>query len=82
MLTSLYARTIQIENLLLEIFCSDISLVCFLVFLLQGCLSLLQDGGDLPLHEGPGHVGARERAALPTGAEDLIVSPLFLDGLS
>ena len=53
-----------------------------LVLLLQRLLPLLEDGGDLPLHEGPGDVGAGERAALPAGTEDLSVSALLLDGVS
>ena len=44
-------------------------------------LALLQDGGDLALHEGPGHVGPGQRAALSAGAEDLCVGSLLLDGL-
>ena len=30
-----------------------------------------QDGGDLPLHEGPGHARAHQGAALPAGAVHL-----------
>ena len=51
------------------------------VLLLQGLLALLQDGGDLALHEGPGHVGPGQRAALSAGAEDLCIGSLLLDGL-
>lgn len=52
-----------------------------LVLLLQGRLALLQDGGDLPLHEGPGYVGARQGTSFTTRAEHLIVRPLLLDRL-
>ena len=52
-----------------------------LVLLLQCLLPFLQDGGDLPLHEGPGNVGAGQRTAVTTGAEDLGVAALLLDGI-
>ena len=51
------------------------------VLLLQGLLPLLQDGGDLPLHEGPGHVGAGQRTSVTAGAEYLGVAALLLDGV-
>lgn len=44
-------------------------------------LALLQDGGDLALHEGPRHVGPGQWAAFSAGAEDLCVGSLLLDGL-
>ena len=52
-----------------------------LVLLLQGLLPLLQDGGDLALHEGPGNVGAGQGTPVTTGAEYLGVAALLLDGL-
>ena len=52
-----------------------------LVLLLQRLLALLQDGGDLALHEGPGHVGPGQRAAVAAGAEHLGVTTLLLDGV-
>ena len=51
------------------------------VLLLQCLLPFLQDGRDLPLHEGPGHVGAGQGAAVATGAEHLGVAALLLDGI-
>ena len=51
------------------------------VLLLQGLLPLLQDGGDLALHEGPGNVGAGQRTAVTAGAEYLGVAALLLDGV-
>lgn len=51
------------------------------VLLLQGLLPFLQDGGDLPLHERPGHVGAGKRTTVSTGAEYLGVAALLLDGI-
>ena len=51
------------------------------VLLLQGLLALLQDGGDLALHEGPGDVGAGQRTPVTTGAEYLGVAALLLDGV-
>ena len=55
----------------------EVSLVCFLVFLLQGRLALLQNRGD----KGPGHVGTSQGTTFTTGAEHLIVRALFLDRL-
>ena len=52
-----------------------------LILLLQGLLPFLKDGGDLPLHEGPGHIGAGQRTSVTTGAEDLGVAALLLDGV-
>ena len=51
------------------------------VLLLQCLLPLLEDGRDLPLHEGPGHVGPGQRAAVAAGAEHLGVAALLLDGV-
>ena len=51
------------------------------VLLLQGLLALLQDGGDLALHEGPGNVGPGQRTPVSTGAEYLGVAALLLDGV-
>ena len=51
------------------------------VLLLQGLLPLLQDGGDLALHEGPGNVGAGQGTPVSTGAEYLGVAALLLDGV-
>ena len=59
------------------LFCSFV-----LVLLLDGRLALGQDGGDLPSHEGPGHVGSWQGAALPTRAEYFIVSSLLLNWVS
>lgn len=41
-----------------------------------------KDGGDFPLHKGPGHIGAHQRAFLPTGTIDLSTSSLLFDALS
>ena len=56
-------------------------LLCFLILLLQCGLALLQDGCDLPLHEGPGHVAARQGAALPAWTEYFRVATLLLNRL-
>lgn len=41
-----------------------------------------KDGCDLPLHKGPGDIGAHQRAFLPTGTIDLSTSSLLFDALS
>ncbi len=40
-----------------------------------------QDGGYFSLHEGPGHVGADQRAPLTAGAVHLAGGTLLLDAL-
>ena len=59
-------------------------LCCLFIFVLlfDGRFALGEDGGDLPSHEGPRHVGAWEGAALPAWAEYFIVCSLLLDGVS
>lgn len=41
-----------------------------------------QDGGYFTLHEGPGHIGANQRAPLTTRAVNLTSCPLLLDAFS
>lgn len=41
-----------------------------------------EDGSDLALHEGPGHVGAHQRTLLPTGAIHLSAGTLLFNALS
>lgn len=41
-----------------------------------------KDGCNLPLHEGPGDIGAHKRAFFPTGTIDLSTSSLLFDALS
>lgn len=41
-----------------------------------------EDGGNLSLHEGPGDVGAHQRALLPARTIDLSTSALLLNALS
>lgn len=40
-----------------------------------------QDCGYFPLHEGPGYIGADQRATLPTGTVHLAGGALLLDAL-
>lgn len=40
-----------------------------------------QDGGYFPLHEGPGYIGADQRAALTTRTVNLASGTLLLDAL-
>ena len=73
---------ISSSKLILRINFYNIRFLCclfVLVLLFDGRLALGQDSGYLPGHEGPGHVGAWEGAALPTWAEYFIVGSLLLD---
>lgn len=41
-----------------------------------------QDGGNFPLHKGPGDIGAHKRAFFPAGTIDLSAGSLLFDTLS